>query len=79
MSRAMRDNKSLALIDRICVAYEAAQNEDSGFAAEIMRVIRAIAANGRVTLLAGGPAAELLQTTFPKEPMLWTVVNIEDD
>ena len=79
MSQAMRDSKSLALIDRICAVYEAAHDEDAGLAAEIMRVIRAVAINGRVTLLAGGPAAELLRTAFPKEPMLWTVVNIADD
>ena len=79
MSRAMQSGQSLALIDKICAVYEDADNEDSGFAAEIMRVIRAVAAGGRVTLLAGGPAAELLKSKMAQDRALWTVVSVADD
>jgi hypothetical protein len=75
----MKDNSSLALIDRICAVFEAANSEDAELAAEVMRVIRAVAVSGRVTLLAGGPAAELLQAQMPDEALLWVVVSVEDD
>ena len=78
MSSPMQSD-SLALIDRICAVYEAAGNEDTGLAAEIVRVIRAIAVSGQVTLLAGGPAAELLREQLSHEPLLWASVQIEDD
>lgn len=78
MDPAMQSD-SLSLIDRICAAYESACNEDAGFAAEIMRVIRAVAVSGQVTLLAGGPAAELLRAQLSHEPLLWASVHIEDD
>jgi hypothetical protein len=75
----MSQSQSLALIDRICSVYEEAENEDAGLAAEIMRVIRAVAVKGRVTLLADGPAAELLKAKMPQERGLWAVVSIADD
>jgi hypothetical protein len=79
MSDAMRDNRSLALIDRICAVYETAGKEDDvDLANEIMRVIHAVAVDRQVTLLAGGPAAELLQKEFSADPMLWTIVNVAD-
>jgi hypothetical protein len=75
----MRDNSSLALIDRICTIYEAAKNEDVEFAAEVMRVIRAVAVNGRVTLLSDGPTAKLLASELPDDPLLWKFVDMADD
>jgi hypothetical protein len=80
MSDAMRDSYSLALIDHVCAAYEkAGKDDDTDLANEIMRVIRAIAVQSRVTLLAGGPAARLLRDNLADDPVLWTIVSVEDD
>jgi hypothetical protein len=78
MDSTMLHSESLKLIDRICLAFELAENEDANFAAEVMRVIRAIAIGGRVKVISGGPTAELLRLKFPLEPLLWNVVSIED-
>ncbi len=75
----MRNNANLILIDKVCRAYENTQNEDTGFAAEVLRVIRAIATNGQVTLIAGGMTADLLKTAFPRDKLLWSIVSVEDD
>ena len=79
MSSAVRDSSSLALINRICTLFEASRNEDTELACEIMRVIRAVSVSGKVTLLADGPAAQLLRAGLAHDLILWTVVNIEDD
>lgn len=79
MGSPMRDSACLALIDRICAAFEATENEDAEFAAEVMRVIRAVAVSGRVTLLSSGPTARLLSSELPHDPLLWSVVDLADD
>lgn len=79
VSDAMRDHHSLALIEAVCSAYEAERNDDANFAAEIMRVIRAIATQGRVTLLSDGPTARLLRENLSGESLLWTIVSLDDD
>jgi hypothetical protein len=80
MSDTMRDSYSLALIDRVCAAYEkAGKDDDTDLANEIMRVIRAIAAQSHVTLIADGPAARLLRDNLADDPVLWTIVSVEDD
>ena len=78
MDSAMLHSASLKLIDQVCAAFELARSEDANLAFEIMRVIRAIAINGRVVLLADGPAAELLKLKFPTENILWNVVSVEN-
>jgi hypothetical protein len=70
---------SLALIERVCAMYEAHNNDDPMLAAEIVRVIRAIAVQSKVVLLAGGPAAALLMEQLKRDILLWTIVRIEDD
>jgi hypothetical protein len=75
----MRDSASLALIDRICALFEAAENDDTMLAAEVMRIIRAVATGGRVTILSNGPAATLLSYEMAGNSLFWAFVSVEDD
>jgi hypothetical protein len=79
MSKAMRDSRSLTLIERICAVFEASRQDDPELAAEVMRIIRAIATGGQVTILSDGPAARLLSFPMAKDSFFWSIVSVADD
>jgi len=70
--------ENLVLIDKLCACYEEKFNDESenSSAAEFMRVIRAVATDGRVALMAEGDVAKVLIEDFPVGHILWRHVIV---
>jgi len=69
--------ESLELIDKLCGCFET-QLSGGGdeAAAEMMRVIRAVADDDKVVLLADGPVAPILTASFGEDKELWRHVEL---
>lgn len=69
---------SLELIDRLCGCFESQLSGDGDeAAAEMMRVIRAVAEDGKVVLEADGHLASVLSSSFGGDAELWRHVELK--
>lgn len=75
----MTQDEKVKLIDSLCEGYEVRhpKGDDHDGAAEMLRLIRGVAAEKVVFLAVGSPASEVLRG-FPEGSPIWGLVRVMD-